>query len=51
MSPQLSVQLVRGKNGELKASLDWKDMTQLPIITRFYVIAETVLFAETADAD
>lgn len=51
MPPQVSVQLVRGTNWELKASLHWKDMTQLPIITRFYVIAETVLSAETADAE
>lgn len=36
---------------KLKASLHRKDMTQLPIITSFYVIAETVLSAKTADAD
>lgn len=36
---------------KLKASLHRKDMTQLPIIASFYVIAETVLSAKTADAD
>lgn len=35
----------------LKASLHRKDMSQLPIITSFYVIAETVLPAKTVDAD
>lgn len=47
----LRFQCMNFSQRKLKTSLHWKDMTQLPIITRFYVIAETVFSAKTADAD